>query len=129
MPGLDKPLVGEFDLVVNDGREPCIVDWKTSSSRWPYGKADRDLQATVFSYAYNQLHGEIPLFRFDVVTKAKTPTCEAYYTTRSQDDFERFEVLANKTQDAIMKGVFLPNETSFACADCPYSKRCKQWKG
>ena len=129
VPGLDKPLVGEFDLVVNDGREPCIVDWKTSSSRWPSGKADRDLQATVFSYAYNRMHGEIPLFRFDVVTKAKAPTCETYYTTRDQAAFERFEVLANKAQDAIMKGVFLPNETSFACADCPYSKRCKQWKG
>ena len=129
VPGLDNPLIGEFDLVVNDGRDPCIVDWKTSSSRWPSGKADRDLQATVFSYAYHRMHGEIPLFRFDVVTKAKTPTYEAYYTTRDQAAFERFEVLANKAQDAINKGVFLPNETSFACAECPYSKRCKQWKG
>jgi len=129
VPGLDKPLVGEFDLVINDGREPCIVDWKTSSSRWPSGKADRDLQATVFSYAYHQMHDELPLFRFDVVTKAKSPTCETYYTTRSPDDFARFEVIANRVQDAIDKGVFLPNETSFACPECPYKNHCKQWKG
>ena len=129
VPGLEKPLVGEFDLVVNDGREPCIVDWKTSSSRWPSGKADRDLQATVFSYAYNKMHDEIPLFRFDVVTKAKMPTCETYYTMRSQTDFDRFEMLANKVQDAVDKGVFLPNETSFACSECPYKNRCKNWKG
>lgn len=129
VPGLDKPLVGEFDLVINDGRESCIVDWKTSSSRWPSGKTDRDLQATVFSYAYHQMHDELPLFRFDVVTKAKTPTCETYYTTRSPDDFARFEVIANRVQDAISKGVFLPNETSFACAECPYKNHCKKWKG
>ena len=46
---------------------------------------------------------------------------------RDQAAFERFEVLANKTQDAIMKGVFLPNETSFACAECPYAKRCRSF--
>lgn len=44
VPGLDKPLIGEFDLIVQDGRDACIVDWKTSASRWPAGKADRDLR-------------------------------------------------------------------------------------
>ena len=51
VPGLKKPLIGEWDFLVQDGRDVCIVDWKTSASRWPAGKADRDLQATVFSYA------------------------------------------------------------------------------
>lgn len=124
---LDKPLVGEYDMLVDDGRDPCIVDWKTSSSRWPAGKANRDLQATVFSYAYYKTHDVYPLFRFDVVTKAKTPTCEANYTSRGFHDFQRFEVLASKAQEAIHKGVFLPNETSFACGDCAYKNRCKQW--
>ena len=57
VPGLDKPLIGEYDLIVQDGRDACIVDWKTSASRWPAGKADRDLQATVFSYAYEKQNG------------------------------------------------------------------------
>ena len=35
--------------------------------------------------------------------------------------------LANRVQYAINKGVFLPNETSFACGECPYRDRCKQW--
>ena len=71
--GLDKPLIGEFDLIVQDGRDACIVDWKTSASRWPAGKADRDLQATVFSYAYEKQNGTAPLFRFDIITKTTTP--------------------------------------------------------
>ena len=49
VPGLNHALIGEWDCIVQDGRDACIVDWKTSASRWPAGKADRDLQATVFS--------------------------------------------------------------------------------
>ena len=127
VPGLDKPLIGEFDLIVQDGRDVCIVDWKTSASRWPAGKADRDLQATVFSYAYEKLNGTTPLFRFDVITKTKNPGCESHYTSRGFHDFRRFEALANRAQYAINKGVFLPNETSYACGECPYRDRCRQW--
>ena len=127
VPGLDKPLIGEFDLIVQDGRDACIVDWKTSASRWPAGKADRDLQATVFSYAYEKQNGTAPLFRFDVINKAKNPVCETHYTCRDKAAFLRFESLAVRVQDAVDKGVFLPNETSFACAECPYRERCKSW--
>ena len=108
VPGLDKPLIGEYDLIVQDGRDACIVDWKTSASRWPAGKADRDLQATVFSYAYEKQNG-------------------THYTSRGFHDFRRFEALANRAQYAINKGVFLPNETSFVCGECPYRDRCRQW--
>ena len=128
VPGLDKPLIGEFDLIVRDGRDACIVDWKTSASRWPAGKADRDLQATVFSYAYEKLNDTTPLFRFDVITKAKNPVCETHYTCRDEAAFRRFESLAARVQDAVDKSVFLPNETSFACAECPYKNRCKNWR-
>ena len=128
VPGLKKPLIGEWDLLVQDGRDVCIVDWKTSASRWPAGKADRDLQTTIFSYAYEKLNGTTPLFRFDVITKAKNPVCETHYTCRDVSAFQRFESLASHVQDAIDKGVFLPNETSFACAECPYKNRCKNWR-
>ena len=128
VPGLNKPLIGEFDLLVQDGRDVCIVDWKTSANRWPAGKADRDFQATIFSYAYEKLNGTTPLFRFDVITKAKNPVCETHYTCRDVSAFQRFESLASHVQDAIDKGVFLPNETSFACAECPYKNRCKNWR-
>ena len=48
VPGLSKPLVGEFDLVTVDGGDDTICDWKTASVKWAAGKADRDLQATTF---------------------------------------------------------------------------------
>jgi len=127
VPGLDIPLIGEYDLLTQDGSDACIVDWKTSATRWAAGKADRDLQATVFSYAYRQQTGEFPVFRFDVVTKTKNPVCESYFTSRGVHDFKRFEILAQEAQNAINKGVFLPSETSFACGECAYKSKCRQW--
>jgi putative RecB family exonuclease len=127
VPGLNKPLIGEFDLVVEEGRDRCIVDWKTSATRWPESKAAREMQPTVFSYAFRELYGELPLFRFDVVTKTKNPVYERHYTTRNEDNFDRFVFLANKVQESVNAGIFLPNESSFGCAECPYAARCKAW--
>ena len=125
VPGLNKPLVGEFDLVTIDGGDETICDWKTASMKWPAGKADRDLQATTFCYAYQKLHGRMPLFRFDVFTKAKNPAHHQFYTLRSSDDFDRFVYLAGKIEKAINSGLFLPVESCMNCAECAYGGRCK----
>ena len=125
VPSLSKPLVGEFDLVTVDGGDETICDWKTASMKWPNGKADRDLQATVFTYAYQKKYGENPLFRFDVFTKAKTPAHHQFYTLRTQDDFDRFVYLAGKIEKAVNTGIFLPVESCINCAECAYSSRCK----
>ena len=128
VPGLSKPLIGEFDCIVTDGRDPCIVDWKTASSKWPVAKADKDLQATVFCYAYREKFGEKPLFRFDVITKAKSPTVNNYYTLRTDDELDRFVSLANQIERSVNCGNFFPNETGFSCGECPYADRCKKWR-
>ena len=125
VPGLSVPLIGEFDLVVTDGGATTICDWKTASAKWPAGKADRDLQASVFTYVYKQKHGVNPLFRFDVFTKTKTPAHHQFYTTRNQDDFDRFVYLAGKIEKAVNAGIFLPVESCMNCVECPYGSRCK----
>ena len=125
VPGLSKPLVGEFDLVTVDGGDETICDWKTASMKWPNGKADRDLQATTFCYAYQQMNGTNPLFRFDVFTKGQKPAHHQFYTLRSHDDFERFVYLAGKIENAVNTGIFLPVESCMNCAECAYSSRCK----
>lgn len=127
VPGLSRPLIGEFDCVVTDGHDTCIVDWKTSASKWPVGKADKDLQATAFCYAYKAKYGEKPLFRFDVYTKTKTPAAANYYTLRTDDELERFASLAHRIEQSVYSGNFYPNETGFSCSGCPYADRCKKW--
>jgi hypothetical protein len=129
VPGLDKPLIGEYDLVIKDDEETTIVDWKTSAARWPEGKADKDFQTTAFSYAYLMESSQhtIPAFRFDVVTKAKTPSSEKHYTRRTEDDLNRFVRIALAVEQAVKKEVFLPAETSFSCGDCQFGSACKEW--
>ena len=125
VPGLSKPLIGEFDLVVTDGGATTIADWKTASAKWPAGKIEHDLQATAFSFAYEQTHGKIPLFRFDVFTKAKTPAHHQFYTARTQDDLDRFVYLAGQIEKAANNGIFLPVESCINCTSLsgerPYS--------
>ena len=125
VPGLSKPLVGEFDLVVTDGGDETVCDWKTASVKWPTWKADRDLQATVFTYAYLRKHGVNPLFRFDVFTKTKSPAHHQFYTLRTNDDFDRFVFLAGQIEKAVSNGLFIPLESCMNCAECAYGSRCK----
>ena len=125
VPGLSKPLIGEFDLVTVDGGDETICDWKTASMKWPNGKADRDLQATVFCYAFQQKYGINPLFRFDVFTKGQKPAHHQFYTLRTNDDFDRFVYLAGKIEQAVNTGIFLPFESCMNCAECAYGSRCK----
>jgi len=136
MPGLSKPLIGELDMVVSE-KTPfdeekstgydTIVDFKTAARMWPDDKASKDLQATVFSYAFEKLHQCRPQFRFDVVTKAKAPTVKHFYTQRDDASYQRLERLLVTADKGIQAGVFIPNESSFACADCPYADRCSNW--
>jgi PD-(D/E)XK nuclease superfamily protein len=128
LPGSDKPLIGEYDCVLRDANgNIVIVDWKTAARRWPKGKADKDLQATCFSYAYRIENGAIPEFRFDVITKTKVPTYEQHYTCRTPDSFVRLNKLVEMVERATAADAFYPNESSYACADCVYKHACASW--
>lgn len=122
----DKPLIGEFDLVIRDPKtkEVIIVDWKTSAAKWPADKANKDLQATAYLMAYEQLHPkEKASFRYDVVTKTKIAGYTAHPTTREQYDFLRFTELAKIADRLVEAEIFYPTE-SWACAGCPYKTVC-----
>ena len=135
MPGLSRPVIGELDMVVSeptpfDGEgdaSETVVDFKTAARMWSDDRADRDLQATVFTYAFEKVHGRRPSFRFDVVTKAKTPAVRHFFTCRDADSHLRLERLFQAADRGIQAGVFMPSETSFACADCPYAGACSGW--
>ena len=131
-PGTSKPLIGEIDLIVKDDNEKTIlVDWKTSARKWPEDKAKKDLQATCFLYAYEQIEPEFTAdgsqFRYDVVTKTKEPSYTQHITYRNKDDFQRLAQLIRTVERAVKAEVFLPNETGFFCNSCQYASACKTW--
>jgi Holliday junction resolvase-like predicted endonuclease len=125
---LDKPLIGEFDLVVRgaDGIR-TVVDWKTSARRWSAGKADTDLQATCYLWAEQQLRHTGTQFRFDVVTKTKAPVCERHPATRSSEDFVRLGELVRVLERIVANECFVPQEGGWECANCRYATSCKTW--
>jgi len=127
VPGSEKPLVGELDMVVEKNGRKTVIDWKTSGKRWPKGKADKDWQPTAVLYAYEQTHGVLPDFRFDVVVKNKTPVFEQHATTRNQDDFQRLVRLIALMESMVKAEHFCPNEQGFYCGGCGYQDACKAW--
>jgi len=123
---LSKPLVGEFDLVVEKDSKPVVVDWKTSATRWAKD-AEKSLQATSYSMAYSQVHGINPEVRFDVAVKNKVPVFEQHTTSRNEDDWSLLGALAAKAEAIVKHGLYYPSLDSFACADCPFADACKTW--
>ncbi len=125
---LGKPLIGEYDLVVRgpDGVR-TVVDWKTSARRWPEGKAEKDLQATCYLWAERQQgHGQ-SRFRFEVVTKTKSPVCERHPATREMNDFVRLGELVGVLERMVANECFHPREGGWECNGCPYTTACRSW--
>jgi putative RecB family exonuclease len=124
---LSKPLVGEFDLVVEKDGQPLVIDWKTSATRWAKTKADKSLQATAYSWAYQQKHGFNPDVRFDVAVKNKTPVFETHRTRRDPDDWTLLGMFAAKAETIVEKELFYPSLDSFACSGCAFKGACEEW--
>ena len=124
---LDKPLIGEFDLVVRKGGIRTVVDWKTSARRWPKGKAESDLQATCYLWSEQQSRHTGSKFRFDVVTKTKLPACERHPATRDDEDFVRLGELVRVLERIVANECFHPQEGGWQCVNCPYAMACKVW--
>jgi putative RecB family exonuclease len=124
----EKPLIGELDCIIRkeDGA-PLVIDWKTSARKWPADKEVKDLQATCFCYAFRRMNGRIPDFRFDIVTKAKTPVYEQRSARRNGDDFDRLCKMVEQVEKAVAAEAFLPAEQSFYCSDCVYKTACENW--
>ena len=128
------PLIGEADLVVRDhGGRVVIVDWKTSGQRWAVGrngkkgKADIEVQPTALLYAYQLSHGgEVPRFRYDIVTKTKTPVFQQIETTRTEDDFARMVEIVKVIDRTVNAEAFLP-QPGFMCSGCQYRGACARW--
>lgn len=128
LPSASKMLIGEVDMIVKDeSGDVVLVDWKTAAKRWPEGKSEKDLQATVFSFAWKQLTGIIPKFRYDIVTKTKEPAYVQYSTIRTDNDFQRLSYLVSIVERAVKAEAFFPNEQGYFCKGCQYALACKEW--
>lgn len=120
-PDLTIPYRGIID-VYTDGR--WLPDLKTSEKKWAAGRADHEIQATLYWALIREKTGMPPLkLSFEVLAKSKMEH-QSNETTRTEEDFQ---LLVRKTQiflNAVEQGIFLPAQPgSWICSP----KYCGYW--
>ncbi|BEQ13854.1 RecB family exonuclease [Desulfoferula mesophila] len=129
--GLPAPLIGIYDLVIEDSSGVItIVDHKTSAKSYSVDQVDQNFQMTLYQAAAkaNGFAGREILLRLDALIKTKVPKFEQYYTTRSQGDEQGALKRVLVAWEGISKGVYLPASVgSWRCSGCVYQDACGQW--
>lgn len=132
IPGLPILLKGEFDLLRVHPDQPsdgAIIDWKTGAPKWGQPKADTELQATAYWYAYQQetlrLSGEALSPAKFVYVQLRTSQSPAAYkvivTTRTQDDVDKFLDLCREVYHRMLHD---PITSTCPKGWCRYPEQC-----
>jgi putative RecB family exonuclease len=130
LPGIPLPFIGAMDLIEEDESGTIIItDFKTSGKAYSKDEVDLNQQLTLYQLALKAMgyHNIEILLKFDTLIKTKTPKFEQYWTTRSESDENRLIRKATQVWNGISKGVFIPNDTSWKCKNCSYTKACNEW--
>jgi len=128
--GMDIPIIGQMDLVLEDDSGTIIiVDWKTAGKAYSRDDVDKNFQLSLYQMAAraNGFADREILLRFDCLIKTKTPKFEQYYTTRTDEDILRAKKKILKVAEGISKSVFVPNDNHWKCKNCNYSEHCNNW--
>lgn len=130
------PFSGIVDVYTEDDWLP---DLKTSDKKWPNGRADTEIQTTLYYELMVSRTGHYPRkISFEVFTKSKMEHW-SFETIREPDDFLILVEKAKIMLKSIKAGIFHPAQPgSFWCSvkwcgywfSCPYiSQRLKNTKG
>lgn len=125
---LDRPVIGEFDLLLgNENGQVIVVDLKTAAQRYSESKIAADLQPTVYLQAARTMFPNAHVtFRWDVILKLKQPQLASYAAERDERDFLRLGELVRIAERCIAAGLFVPNEGSYFCSGCGYAELCRR---
>lgn len=130
IPHLEVPLIGVYDLVLEDsGGVITIVDHKVTSKAYSKNQVDKNFQLTVYQLAAraNGYADREILLRLDCLIRTKTPRLEQYYTSRSElDELKAIRKILS-VWIGISRRVFIPNDTSWKCTGCQFQQACEDW--
>lgn len=140
LPGLDLPLLGYVDLVLQDASGVQVIDHKVSSSRpWPDELLDPwDLQKLAMSHGYMAMTRDpVATFGWSHLVKTKTPQLVQRSLPvaghRRDAELLRLAEVVNPTlaaMEAVLEGHLAPvPTTAFArmCRTCPFRKPCASY--
>jgi hypothetical protein len=118
------PLVGVVDLVLQDGGENTIVDFKTSSA-YSMPELQHEVQLSAYSYLFRETTGQDES-RCEIrqLVKGKTPRVATHkFAKRSDAHHTRFFGLIREYLDALDKGVF-NYRPGWTCTMCEHNGTC-----
>jgi hypothetical protein len=130
------PFSGMADVYTEDDWLP---DLKTADKKWPNGRADTEIQATLYNELLAARTGHYPVkISFEVFTKSKMEH-HSFETTRTPDDFLILVEKAKLMLKSIKAGIFPPAPPGSWVCDPRYcgwwhscgfiSRRLKDTKG
>jgi CRISPR/Cas system-associated exonuclease Cas4 (RecB family) len=121
---LPRPLLGYFDLLVEDG--DSIVEVKTTARAWSASSLDRHLQVGAYAAAAIAMHGEAKVVVHTII-KTKTPRVEELLVERTEESNRWFFQAASAIERAIGASHFPPTPGPL-CFECEFAKACLEWR-
>jgi len=119
----DIPMVGAIDLVAGHQGRVWLIEHKTSSRRFSPDRIQYDFQPSCYVHAARSLGLDNPSTAFQVLTKARKPTCETIPLNRDQASVNEMIDTVLHALRGIEAGAF-PRNRGWACADCPFKHKC-----
>jgi len=101
-----------------------VIELMTSARAW--SQADVDLSSQISSYALvmKAASYENCRYRYEILTKTKTPKLQILETRRTERDMDRLVDQFLHLERAVEAGVLPRNESSMNCLGCEFKKRC-----
>lgn len=113
------PIVGITDLRDEGG----VADYKVVGQKKNQAVADSSVQLTIYA-----LHHKTKKVRLDQLVKSQNGDSLRLWSTRSAGDFKWLGIIAGRTWDSIMTGLFPPcDPTSWVCSPkwCGWYRFCR----
>jgi hypothetical protein len=124
-PRLPVPFRGTIDVLDESN---WLIDIKSSKNKWAAGKADSEIQPTLYNELVREKTGEYPRkITFEVFTKTKREH-HSIETTRTREDYEKLVIVTEQMIKCINEGIFLPAPPgSWQCSMkwCGFYLTCK----
>lgn len=119
----DSPLIGAWDLLIQGGGRPMVVEHKTSSKKYAAWQLELETQPSVYKYAAQQIgYGDVDLM-YQLLVKSKTPSMQHCRIERTDAHIREMMATFATIIRAVDAGIFYRNR-SWACADCQFRYRC-----
>lgn len=140
--GIEEELTGELvtgvpqmlariDLLVDQGDELLLVDFKTARCRWSDDQANESAGQL---HLYHELARPIadgrPIkLQFVVATKTKTPEVLPYDIPADPARIRRTLRIVERVWSAVNAGIFYPAPSALHCPGCSFRAACQAWRG